>query len=564
MNRKSEALTVALTGQLPFIIVIAAVLAFVASFLLLRFYRCRVIKSMRRRGSSQLLETKGYLPPEPEHKSNDAPLSFHFVDGAHAETRGEAEKLFLSARRRRWINALVHALAGACFAATMTAAFLSAGKKDFASFRFAYLTWINIWPALIGIDLIVGPSRRSRLFALVGYFVLGAIIAAVVLLKSPALPVGQLLYLWLDLNAIPTLLLLIFLNRRIRALGPLLLVFMIIGVAGATLTTRLVGSNPKLLKAVSEFSFTIGLSPIGMMIGLHVIGFIACAIIGWLILDLLRQLYESKSISEQSITVDAMWLLFGIVNSIGLVFEGYRWIASGFVAFAIYKLVVAGLFHLFGVSRRARHNGQRLLLLRVFALGRRSEQLYDTLGKSWRNVGSIQMIAGPDLATTTIEPHEFLDFISGKLDRRFIDNGRTLDLRIGQMDLAPDREGQFRVTEFFCHDDTWKMTLSRLADDSDAVLMDLRGFSQANTGCIFEVHEIFNFVPLARAVFAIDDSTDQAFMRQTMEHAWRQLKDRSPNRHLTSGEIALVELTDVGGGGIRDLLYAICGAATQR
>jgi hypothetical protein len=88
-----------------------------------------------------------------------------------------------------------------------------------------------------------------------------------------------------------------------------------------------------------------------------------------LILDLLRQLYESKSISEQSITVDAMWLLFGIVNSIGLVFEGYRWIASGFVAFAIYKLATAGLFGLFGFSRRAKREGRRLLLLRVFALG---------------------------------------------------------------------------------------------------------------------------------------------------------------------------------------------------
>ena len=236
-----------------------------------------------------------------------------------------------------------------------------------------------------------------------------------------------------------------------------------------------------------------------------------------------------------------MWLLFGIINSIGLVFEGYRWIASGFVAFAIYKLVAAGLFKLSGVSRRANRNGQRLLLLRVFALGQRSEQLYDTLGKSWRNVGSIQMIAGPDLATTTIEPHEFLDFVSGKLDRRFIDNGRTLDLRIGQMDLAPDREGQFRVTEFFCHDDTWKMTLARLADESDAVLMDLRGFSQANAGCVFEIHEIFNVVPLARAVFAIDDSTDQAFMRQTMEDAWRQVKDRSPNHRLAAGKIALVQ-----------------------
>lgn len=130
------------------------------------------------------------------------------------------------------------------------------------------------------------------------------------------------------------------------------------------------------------------------------------------------------------------------------------------------------------------------------------------------------------------------------------------------MDLAPDREGQFRVTEYFCHDDTWKMTLARLADDSDAVLMDLRGFSQANAGCVFEIHEIFNVVPLARAVFVIDDSTDQALMRQTMEQAWRQVKDRSPNRRLETGQVRLVQLA--GTDGMQDLLYALCSAATAR
>ena len=560
MNQRSDALTVALTGQLPFILVIAAVLAFVASFLILRLYRRSVIKSMRRRATSELLQTKGYLPPEPEQRSNDAPLSLYFVDREPFQANPDTAQLYRSARRRRWLTAFVHTVAGICFAATMTAAFLSAGKMEFLPFRFAYFTWINIWPALMAIDLIVGPSRRSRLIGLLGYFAIGVVIATILLAKNPGLPVGQLLYLWLDLNAIPTILLLIFLNRRIRALGPLLLVFMIIGVTGATLTTSLVGNHPHLIKAVGEFSFSIGLSATGTMIGLHLIGFAAFALVGWLMLDLLRQLYESKRISEQSINVDAMWLLFGIVNSIGLVFEGYRWFASGFVAFTIYKIVTAALFGLCEMSRRAREKGCRLLLLRVFALGKRSEQLYDTLGKFWRTVGSVQMIAGPDLATTTIEPHEFLDFVSGKLDRRFIDTGRTLDLRIDQMDLAPDREGQFRVTEFFCHDDTWKMTLARLADDVDAVLMDLRGFSQANAGCIFEIHEIFNVVPLARAVFTIDNSTDQAFMRQTMEQAWRQAKDRSPNRRLETGQVRLVQLGNTGG--MHDLLYALCNAAT--
>ncbi len=145
------------------------------------------------------------------------------------------------------------------------------------------------------------------------------------------------------MNAIPTVLLLIFLNRRIRAVGPLVLLFMIVGVIGATFTTSLVGDHPNLLKAVGELSYSIGLSATGTIIGLHLIGFAVLAIVGWLMLELLRRLYESKRISEQSITIDAMWLLFGIVNSIGLVFEGYRWFASGFVAFTIYKIVSGGV-----------------------------------------------------------------------------------------------------------------------------------------------------------------------------------------------------------------------------
>lgn len=562
MNHRSDALTVALTGQLPFILIAAAVLAFLASLLLLKLYRRSVIKSMRRRKVSDLLETKGYLPPEREYRPHDAPLSFQFVDREKTDTQSDAEKLFRSARRRRWLVASVHTIAGTCFAAAMTAAFLSAGKMELLPFRFAYLTWVNIWPVMIAIGLILGPSRRSRMYGMLGYFALGALLGGMLLNRVGGLPAGQLLYLWLEFNAMPTLLLAVFLNRRIRALGPLLLVFMIIAVAGAMLAPTWLAHNPKLQKVVVEYTFSLGLGAWGTLIGVHVIGFIAFAMVGWLVLELLRKLYESKSISEQSINVDAMWLIFGIVNSIGLVFESYRWIFSGLAAFAIYKFIAALLYDLFGVSRRTKKSGPRLLLLRVFALGKRSEQLYDILGKSWRRVGSMQLIAGPDLATTTIEPHEFLDFASGKLDRRFIDTGRTLDLRMDQMDTRPDREGQFRVTEFFCHDDTWKMTLVRLADNSDAVLMDLRGFSQANAGCVFEIHELFNVVPLARAVFAIDDGTDQRFMRDTMEQAWRQVKGRSPNRRLAAGQVQLVQLTDTDRSSMQDLLYALCGAAT--
>ena len=248
----------------------------------------------------------------------------------------------------------------------------------------------------------------------------------------------------------------------------------------------------------------------------------------------------------------------------GLVFQGPAWIFSGLAAFGIFKLVGIGGFRMLRKFSHEQAEGPRLLLLRVFALGTRSAALYDSLGKYWRNVGSIQMIAGPDLATTAIEPHEFLEFLSGKLSRRFVDSGTTLDLRMTQMDLAADGDGQFRVTEFFCHDDTWKLTLARLADESDAVLMDLRGFSQNNAGCVFEINELFHLVSLVRVVFVIDAGTDQTFLRQTMQQAWRQLKERSPNRRPGGGKVSLVQMADRNRSPMSDLLRALCAAATVK
>ena len=548
MSQRFAPITVALTGQLTFTLIIAAILALVASYLLLHRYRRAVIRSMRRRSRSDILEIKGFLPPEPEHKPNDAPLRFDFVTRDAADSKENASLLYRQATRRRWLIAFIHAVAGCCFAAIMTAAFFNATKMEFSPIRFLFPTWANAWP-------IVMASA---------YFLIGGVIISIVLANDPGLPIGRLVYLWLESNAPATLLLVVFLNRRIRAVGPLVLVFMILSVTGGNLIVTLTGNNQNVLKAIRDFSFPIGFGAKNTLVTLHLIGFAAAAIVGWIILGVLRRLYEAKMVSEPSITIDAAWLLFGIINSSQLAFYGPRWIMSGVVAFIVYKLVAAGLFRACGISRRAQSKRYRLLTLRVFALGKRRESVYDTLGKWWRTVGSMQMIAGPDLATSTIEPHEVLDFVTGTLDRRFIDSGRTLDILIHHMDLEPDQEGEFRVTEFFCHDDTWKITLARLADESDAVLMDLRGFSQTNSGCVFEIHEVFNILPLSRVVFAVDATTEQTFMRQTIQQAWRQIKDRSPNRRLPAGQVSLVELSGTSAVGFHNLLYALCAAASVK
>ncbi len=559
MNKHFDPLTVALTGQLSAVLIVAAVLALVLSLFLLWRYRRAVIKSMRRRGRADLLEQKGFVPPDEPHKPPDEALVFTFA-GSEGRDGSAAKKnlLYRQARLRPWLAALVYTAAGVCFAATMGAVFLLSAKMTILPLRFSYLTWGYAWPLVLTANLVAVTSRRGRMIVLAVYLLCGIALSTLMLGRSPDLTVVQLGYLWLNANAIPSVLLLFFLNRRIRAVGPLVLLFMIFGAAGATLLTSVAGSSPKLLRAISDFAHSLGLGATGTLWGLHVLGFAVFAVAGWIVVDSLRQMYEQKIISDQSVTIDAVWLLFGLVNSMELVFEGPRWILSGLVAFVIFKIVAALGFRLLRLGKTIA--GKRLLLLRVFALGRRSETVYNALAKSWRRVGSMQMIAGPDLVTTTVEPHEFLDFIAGKLARRFIDSGQTLDLRISQMDLEADGDGRFRVTEFFCHDDTWKITLSRLANESDAVLMDLRGFSQANVGCVFEIHELFNIVPLERIVFVIDDSTDQDFARQTMEQAWHQTKDRSPNRRSGAGRVMLAQLN--GKNAFADLLYSLCAAAS--
>lgn len=156
------------------------------------------------------------------------------------------------------------------------------------------------------------------------------------------------------------------------------------------------------------------------------------------------------------------------------------------------------------------------------------------------------MIAGVDLAHRTVEPHEFLDFLSGKLARRFIGGPAELDQRMRERDTSPDRDLRFRVNDFFCYDDTWKLVLSRLARESDAVLMDLRGFSKRNAGCVFELGELARMVPLERVVFVVDRRTDEQLLAET----------------LGARRAGVYRMGSMNGRHIRDLMRSLAAAAS--
>lgn len=547
-----------LPGQLLAILLLATAFTLPVSMGLLTLYRRAVLRSMRARSDSREIESPETFT-SPNGPTQTAP-DLVVLDHASSIAVGPAgEGIYSRLLRDPWRAAAIYAAAGLCFAAVMAAAFLI--PIGFSPFRYLSIFWIFAWPVVLTVNLVAAATWRARLATASAYFLAFAVLGAITLIRSPDSSWGQLIALWLIINLPATVLLLVFLNRRIRAVGPLVLAFMTLAVAGSQLALSIVGSDEGLLRSIAGLGLAIGLRAGGIFIGLMVLGFIAFGLAGWLTLRWIGHRYERKNISDQSITLDAIWLFLGVAQSISLlIFAGVAWILSGLLAFVIYKVVVRAGFSLLNREVSTGEN-PRLLLLRVFSLGRRSERLFDALATSWRHVGSIRLIAGPDLATTTVEPHEFLDFLGGKLARRFIDGPKALDLRISEADLEPDRDGRFRVNDFFCHDDTWRMVLSRLVSESDAVLMDLRGFSPQNRGVAFEINEVVNVVPLERVVFVVDDTTDERFLHETARRAWEQMRPASPNRASTSGGLRLYRFTGSRGGELRRLLRAMCGAA---
>lgn len=530
--------TVALTGMLPAVMLIAAALTAVTSVFLLWLYRRAVLRSMG------ALAGVGTPPPTQKHgeSQTDRPSPLQVASAASglqltSYAHSAYQRAAQSLRRAAW----VYAAGGLAYAVILTTPWMFFVEGGFVFSRFLWLTACYAWPTALALGLLMAIDR-GEWFAIAGaYFAALIAIGIYGLVRNPELTVGQLAFFWVFANGAETVLLLAFLNRRVRAVGPLVLAFMLAGVMGAFLFINLAGSSDGILYSIVSVGDAIGLGAITLFVLMHVIGFAAFAVLGRWLLGWIGRLYQTKRVSDQSLTLDALFLLFGVVQSITLVFEGWGWIFTGLAAFAAYKLATRFGFALLRGKQSLELRAPMLLLLRVFSLGQRSERLFDALSKRWLRAGSISMIAGPDLVTTSVEPHEFLDFVGGRLSRQFVQGEADLQRRLSELDTQPDPDGRFRVNEFFCHADTWQMTMKRLAAASEAVLMDLRSFSRANQGCLYELEQLLAGVSLDRVLFVVDDSTDRPFLEQTLKDLWERVPAGSPNRALASPNARLFE-----------------------
>ena len=543
-----DPVTSALTGHLTFHLLLAAVLTWPIAMALLRLYTRAVRRSMR----SQAHAVQPGVSRPTDVMASDSHgrpagtrvATLHDLPEASASAAAEGLLTRLIARPRH--AAMVYAVAGSAYAVVIAAAALLADGLEILPLRFLFLFWTFAWPIVPTVGIVAATTRRTRIAMTAIYFLGLVIIGAIEMPRSPDLTWPQVFTPWVLYDLPATILLLTYLSRRIRAVGPLILTFILLALIGSDVVVTVAGSQDSYLRAIVRMAGSVGLGGSGAFVALLAIGFLLFAVLGWAALVWIGRRYQAKKISDESVTVDALWMLFTVVHSMDLVFGHPLWTLAGPVAFAAYKVCARAGFSWLGRADDLSEKSPALLVLRSFSIGSDSERLFDVVGRHWRRVGSIQMIAGIDLVSRTVDPHEFLDFTSGKLSRRFIESPAALEQRMRERDTRPDRDLRFRVNDFFCYDDTWKMVLSRLVDESDAVLMDLRGFSRQNAGCVFELHELVRLVPLEQVVFIVDRRTDEALLAET-------LGDR---------RAGVLRLGPMNGPQVRQLLRAMAAAAT--
>ena len=112
--------------------------------------------------------------------------------------------------------------------------------------------------------------------------------------------------------------------------------------------------------------------------------------------------------------LDALWLSFASYYAMWLIFGGLLWAATALIAFTLYKVALMLLRWITVYPSKLTRD---LTFLRVFSLGRRSDRLLNRVARYWRHIGNVQIITGPDVARSTVHPHQFLDFLSGSWQR---------------------------------------------------------------------------------------------------------------------------------------------------
>ena len=413
--------------------------------------------------------------------------------------------------------------------------FLSYGTEYLSGAIFLSALSVFCLPVIVTVTYL----RATRLRVRLGLIALTVIVALIFAGEKRALmiTVTQLHIV------LPAFVFLIFNLRYWRSVAPMM-VFIAAGISIGWLIGFQIGRPLSAPGSVEIWAFRLS-------------GAVAGGWLGWRLLRWLSERYRSKTLSDEELFIDVWWALFTLFQTVLFVVQRGPWIVMYLpLAFTAYWTLRRHF-----LRDASRHVGDQkpihLLLLRVFGHDRRTERLLDEISQRWRFLGTIQMIAGRDLAARTIDPHELFTFIGGGLSREFIKDPEDLRKRVAAMDLRPDPDGRYRINEFFCHQDTWQSVLNELVAHSDTVLMDLRGFDEKRLGCRYELEQLARYVGEKPVVFLADRSTKRILVAEILQARAAQA---STNASAVVRASFMLNTARTSGSEVKPLLLLLLGA----
>lgn len=297
----------------------------------------------------------------------------------------------------------------------------------------------------------------------------------------------------------------------VRGVAPItfaaLLVFGLAPFLGTQLTDALAATE-----AGTPLAFSLGQSGVFLLLALPT-GWLA-----WRRLRLLSREYAAKRFSDAQLLARTWWLFLVVSVIAELLIVRQRPLATLLLGAAL-------LIGFAPVNRWWLHRlraglpsppPRTLLLLRVFGYTARTERLFDRIGARWRLFGPVTMIAAPDVVARTIDPGDYLQWLTGHLGELFVTSRASLNARLAAIDSRPDPDGRYRINEFCCGNNTWQATVVELMERADAVVMDLRGVTSDRLGCKFELQQLAQRMPPRRVVLLTDHATDLGVLEASL------------------------------------------------
>lgn len=299
-------------------------------------------------------------------------------------------------------------------------------------------------------------------------------------------------------------------------------------------------------------------------------------------------LYFMLIISGIGILVSAMIIIPSFPENYELSLE-YKNMSINDIEFNLYIymliFLVVGIVHFFIIYQLLLKNRNqtniKLLILRVFGQYELSQNLFTKLGRYWQRFGSFftvidgsfYQVAWKKKYNSNIGIYIFISLVlfiifstSGmnieekigkssisnflailaffslfspliviyyynarKIKKDVISSEDKLNQRLQKLQKWPKKlDNNFKEVPVLCYNDTWRMAVEKLSKYSDTILMDLRGYSETNKGCEYEVNFLFDHVPINKIVF-IADLQSVELIEQLLTKQWKMLLESSPN-----------------------------------